>query len=198
MFSLRLLDKAKGDTSRRYSFEKQKWMLYLFQNHRKFCSGLCFLICLVCAQNGNVKSAINERMVQTTILLYGNSKMRWIWCLYKKSNASHNRAIAVKSRVLKRIKQEFDANLTLEIVPTVYVGEVSPCLAPSSQVIKFCYESGTDIDIDLYVFDLADDPGRLWAQLAFARTSHYDLHLRWSDLPIMFSTVSYASFQWAE
>lgn len=52
---------------------------------------------------------------------------------------------------LRRIKSEYDVSLTLEIVPSVYAGETEPCLAPSSEIIKFCYETGTDIDIDLYV-----------------------------------------------
>ena len=42
------------------------------------------------------------------------------------------------------------AHLTLEIVPTVYADNASPCLAPSLQVIDFCYATRTEIDIDLY------------------------------------------------
>lgn len=52
---------------------------------------------------------------------------------------------------LNEIRSEFDVAFTLEIVPTVYVGNASPCLAPSLQVIDFCYATRTEIDIDLYV-----------------------------------------------
>lgn len=52
---------------------------------------------------------------------------------------------------LNEIRSEFDVAFNLEIVPTVYVGNASPCLAPSLQVIDFCYATRTEIDIDLYV-----------------------------------------------
>ena len=58
-----------------------------------------------------------------------------------------------KINELKAIKRAFDVSFTLEVVPSVYVGESTPCLAPSQEIIKFCYESGTDMDIDLYIYD---------------------------------------------
>ena len=58
-----------------------------------------------------------------------------------------------KTNELKAIKKQFDVNFVLEVVPSVYVDESTPCLAPNREVIKFCYETETDIDIDLYVFD---------------------------------------------
>ena len=61
-----------------------------------------------------------------------------------------------KIKRLNEIKQKYDVSFTLEIVPSIYVGETNPCLAPNRDVIKFCYETDTIIDIDLYVFDSAD------------------------------------------
>lgn len=61
-----------------------------------------------------------------------------------------------KVTLLKDIKQKYDVNLTLEIVPSIYAGGINPCLAPNKDVIKFCYETDTDIDIDLYIFDSND------------------------------------------
>lgn len=61
-----------------------------------------------------------------------------------------------KIEILKAIKTSRDVSFTLEIVPSIYVGETAPCLAPSAQVIRFCYETDTDIDIDLALFDSTD------------------------------------------
>ena len=54
---------------------------------------------------------------------------------------------------LKEIKNEYDVSFVLEIVPSIYVGESTPCLNPNRAVIEFCYHTDTDIDIDLYVYN---------------------------------------------
>lgn len=56
-----------------------------------------------------------------------------------------------KTDRLNEIRNEFNVVFTLEIVPTVYADNASPCLAPLLQVIDFCYATRTEIDIDLYV-----------------------------------------------
>ena len=56
-----------------------------------------------------------------------------------------------KIEILKEIRKEFDVIYVLEIVPTVYSENATPCLAPSMEVIDFCHETRTEIDIDLYV-----------------------------------------------
>lgn len=61
-----------------------------------------------------------------------------------------------KVKELNEIKRKYNVYFTLEIVPSIYAGGTNPCLAPNKDVIKFCYETDTDIDIDLYVFDSAD------------------------------------------
>ena len=38
-----------------------------------------------------------------------------------------------------------------DFIPTIYVGNTNPCLAPSLKVIDFCHATRTEIDIDLYV-----------------------------------------------
>lgn len=63
-----------------------------------------------------------------------------------------------KVEQLKAIKENYEVYYTLEIVPTIYVGDRPPCLAPSKEVIKFCCETDTKMDIDLYLCD-ADDNG---------------------------------------
>lgn len=57
-----------------------------------------------------------------------------------------------KKNVLKKIRDMYDVEFYLEIVPTAYVGETSPSLAPSMDIIDFCYETRTNIDIDLYLY----------------------------------------------
>ncbi len=56
-----------------------------------------------------------------------------------------------KVDLLNEIRKQFDVTFTLEIVPTVYVGNPTPCLAPSMTVIDFCHATRTQMDIDLYV-----------------------------------------------
>ncbi len=56
-----------------------------------------------------------------------------------------------KTDILKQIRQEFNAAFFLEIVPTIYPDEPTPCLAPPLDVIDFCHETRTEIDIDLYM-----------------------------------------------
>ena len=58
-----------------------------------------------------------------------------------------------KMDLLNEIREKFDVTFTLEIVPTVYAENTSPCLAPSMNVIDFCQSTKTQIDIDLYVMD---------------------------------------------
>lgn len=56
-----------------------------------------------------------------------------------------------KIDLLNRIREENDVKFYLEIVPSVYVEEVTPCLAPSLDIIDFCYATRTEIDIDMYI-----------------------------------------------
>ena len=56
-----------------------------------------------------------------------------------------------KADLLRKIKLIYDAKLTLEVVPLVRYDEPAPMLAPSLAVMRFCIETGTELDIDLYV-----------------------------------------------
>lgn len=56
-----------------------------------------------------------------------------------------------KTAILNEIRKESDVVFVLEIVPTVYSENATPCLAPSMEVIDFCHETRTEIDIDLYI-----------------------------------------------
>lgn len=56
-----------------------------------------------------------------------------------------------KISILSKIKEKYDVDFTLEVVPTVRFDKTAPCLAPSMKIMQFCCDSGTEIDIDLYV-----------------------------------------------
>lgn len=59
--------------------------------------------------------------------------------------------LLTKTDLLRKIKLTYDARLLLEVVPLVRYDEPTPMLAPSLAVMRFCVETGTEIDIDLYV-----------------------------------------------
>ena len=58
-----------------------------------------------------------------------------------------------KIQLLNQIREENDVSFVLEIVPSIYVGDVNPCLAPPLDVIDFCHATRTEIDIDIYVYN---------------------------------------------
>ena len=58
-----------------------------------------------------------------------------------------------KIQLLNRIREENDVSFVLEIVPTIYVADINPCLAPPLDVIDFCHATTTEIDIDMYVYN---------------------------------------------
>lgn len=58
-----------------------------------------------------------------------------------------------KIDILKKIKENYDVNFYLTIVPTIYVEEITPCLAPSMEIIDFCHQTRTEIDIDMYLIN---------------------------------------------
>ena len=62
-----------------------------------------------------------------------------------------------KISVLNRIRETHDVRLFLVVVPTIYVGEVNPCLAPPLDVMDFCHATRTEIDIDLYVYESEEE-----------------------------------------
>jgi len=62
-----------------------------------------------------------------------------------------------KIPLLNQIRQEYDVSFVLEIVPTIYVNDVNPSLAPSLDVIDFCHVTRTEMDIDMYVYDSEDE-----------------------------------------
>ena len=62
-----------------------------------------------------------------------------------------------KIPLLNEIREKNDVSFVLEIVPTIYVGDTNPCLAPPLDVIDFCHATRTEIDIDMYIYDSEDE-----------------------------------------
>ena len=61
-----------------------------------------------------------------------------------------------KIDILNEIRYKNSVNFYLEVVPSIHSGDISPCLAPSLDVMDFCHATRTEIDIDLYVYDSED------------------------------------------
>ena len=61
-----------------------------------------------------------------------------------------------KIDTLNKIRHENNVNFYLAVVPSVHSGDISPCLAPSLDIMDFCHATRTEIDIDLYVYDSED------------------------------------------
>lgn len=55
-----------------------------------------------------------------------------------------------KIDILKEIREKYNVSFYLEVVPKIICNETTPCLAPSLDVMKFCCDTQTEIDIDLY------------------------------------------------
>ena len=56
-----------------------------------------------------------------------------------------------KTAELRAIKQQYDAILVIEVVATIYGDEPTPALGADEDIIRFCYEAGATIDVDLYL-----------------------------------------------
>jgi hypothetical protein len=52
--------------------------------------------------------------------------------------------------ILKQIKEQYDVNYVLMIVPTIY-GEEQPLIRFNEEIIEFCYLTGTIINVDMYI-----------------------------------------------
>ena len=61
-----------------------------------------------------------------------------------------------KIEILNEIHLKNDVNFYLAVVPSIHAGDISPCLAPSLDIIDFCHATRTEFDIDLYVYDSED------------------------------------------
>lgn len=53
---------------------------------------------------------------------------------------------------LLEIRNEFDVSFSIVIVPHIY-NEETPAFVFNKEIIEFCYITGTEIGIDMYVYD---------------------------------------------
>ena len=61
-----------------------------------------------------------------------------------------------KIEILNKIYKENDVKFCLEVVPNIYVDEITPCLSPTLDIIDFCHATRTEIDIDMYLYESED------------------------------------------
>ncbi len=57
-----------------------------------------------------------------------------------------------KIDLLNEIKEKYNVEYHLVVVPHVIVNNINPCLAPSMEVMEFCVKTKTKLDIDLYLY----------------------------------------------
>ncbi len=62
------------------------------------------------------------------------------------------RALYDKIPQLQEIKKECNVDYTIMIVPQIY-NEENPILGFDSEIIEFCYLTGTEISVDMYIYD---------------------------------------------
>lgn len=62
-----------------------------------------------------------------------------------------------KVDLLNKIREDNDVFFYLEVVPTIYIDDVYPCLAPSLDIIDFCHATRTEIDIDMYILNSEEE-----------------------------------------
>ena len=56
-----------------------------------------------------------------------------------------------KTDLLNKIRLNCDVSFYLEVVPTIYCDDIKPSISPSLDIIDFCHNTRTEIDIDYYV-----------------------------------------------
>lgn len=63
------------------------------------------------------------------------------------------RQLQGKIDTLNALRQQYDLQFTLQIVPTMNPDDSTPALYFDREIIDFCYRTGTEIDVDVYVTD---------------------------------------------
>lgn len=61
-----------------------------------------------------------------------------------------------KIPLLKQIKEQYDVNFILVVVPSVH-GEEAPYIGFEEEIIGFCYLTGTTITVDMYIYPAEDE-----------------------------------------
>lgn len=67
----------------------------------------------------------------------------------------HYKNLKNKISQLLQIKEQYDVNFVIMIVPSLY-GEEPPCIGFNEEVIEFCNLTGTTIQFDMYIKSLDD------------------------------------------
>lgn len=57
-----------------------------------------------------------------------------------------------KEELLLKLAKQYGLEYYLEAVPSLYLDEIHPALAPSIEVMEWCVKTKTKFDIDLYLY----------------------------------------------
>lgn len=89
------------------------------------------------------------------------------WCACKQNEPALDaleqclqivRMLRDKIPLLQEIKQDLSVDFAIVVVPEIYIGE-TPLLGINREIIEFCYLTGTEIDIDMYVYANSNEEG---------------------------------------
>ncbi|WP_347486253.1 DUF4279 domain-containing protein [Vandammella animalimorsus] len=58
-----------------------------------------------------------------------------------------------KIHALNALRQQYAVQFWITVVPTMYPEASTPALSLGREVIEFCYLTGTQIDVDMYVYE---------------------------------------------
>ena len=61
------------------------------------------------------------------------------------------RELSARIPLLQEIKKQYNVNYCILIVPSIY-NEENPILGFDSEIIEFCYHTGTEIAVDMYIY----------------------------------------------
>lgn len=64
-----------------------------------------------------------------------------------------------KISILKEIKKKYDVNFYMKSVPSIF-NEEAPYVHYNQKIIDFCYQTGTELGVHLYVFDTPKEESR--------------------------------------
>lgn len=66
------------------------------------------------------------------------------------------RKLRDKTPLLLELKKEFDLDFVISIVPNIYSGE-APVVYFNHEIIEFCYLTGTEIGVDMYIYEFQEE-----------------------------------------
>lgn len=100
---------------------------------------------------GDIRYKINDKTSVYDFALWQTGLVKTVNEYYVEKQMSETISkLEPKIDILKKIKERYNVNFTLEVVPTFYSAKDKPILSPNEKIIAFCYQTKTNIDYDYY------------------------------------------------